>query len=285
MVALVLIGLVVGEGIASAAPANQRLAAVKDFAFALGLEPNAADTPGRLATYDLVVIDGELATPATVATLRAQGSIVLGYLSVGTIEPYRSWYKRLKRYRLPETFEEFDEPYADVSRKGFRRQIARRIAPGILAKGFDGLFLDNTDMIEEFKKERAGMRALVRALSALARGRGGFLFSQNGQDSIGPLLPFYDGWNRESVTSTYTFKRKRYLRTTPAQLADAQAALRRISAAGLLVTTADYTAAGDVAAEQASVANSCAAGAIPFVGDIALRRLPAQPLTCTPAAP
>ena len=59
----------------------------------------------------------------------------------------------------------------------------------------------------------------------------------------------------------------------------AQAALTRISAAGLLVTATDYTA-GDSAAQAESVANACAAGAIPFVGDIALRRLPAQPLRC-----
>lgn len=255
---------------------------MQDFAFALGIDPNTADAAARLAPYDLVVVDGEAATPSTVAALRAQGSVVLGYLSVGTIEPYRSWYPRLKRYRLPESFEEFGEFYADASAKGFRRQIAGRIAPAILAKGFDGLFLDNTDMVEEFTKERAGMRRLVRRLSTVVRGGGDLLFAQNGERSIGPLLPFYDGWNREDVTSTYSFKSRRYVRTTPAQLARAQAALRRISAAGLLVTTADYTAVGDTASDQVSVANSCAAGAIPFVGDIGLRRLPSQPFTCSP---
>lgn len=280
--ALALLALGATQGSAGAAPADPRLAGVQEFAFALGINPNSPEAATRLAPYDLVVIDGEQATPAAVAALRAQGSIVLGYLSVGTIEPYRSWYPKLKPYRLPQSFEEFDEFYADVSRKGFRRQIAGRIAPGILAKGYDGLFLDNTDMVEEFKRERGGMRKLVRRLSGLTRGRGGLLFSQNGERSIGPLLPFYDGWNREDVTSTYSFKRKRYVRTTPAQLSAAQAALRRISAAGLLVTTADYIAAGDTATEQLAVANACAAGAVPFVGDIGLRRLPAQPQACAP---
>ena len=60
----------------------------------------------------------------------------------------------------------------------------------------------------------------------------------------------------------------------------AQAALTRISAAGLLVTATDYTAAGDTAAVQESVANACAAGAIPFVSNIALARLPAAPPSC-----
>jgi hypothetical protein len=123
------------------------------------------------------------------------------------------------------------------------------------------------------------MRKLVRRLSALVDRRGGLLFAQNGERTIGPLLRFYDGWNREDVSWTYSFKRKRYARRTPAQLAEAQAALRRIAAAGLLVTASDYTA-GDAAAEQESVANACAAGAVPFVSDIGLRRLPAPPLAC-----
>jgi uncharacterized protein (TIGR01370 family) len=262
-----------------AAPSDPRLAGVEDFAFALGIDPNTDAAAARLAGYDLVVVDAEQAKSGRVARLRAGGAVVLGYLSVGTIEPYRSWYPRLKPFRLKSRFEEFDEFYADVNDRGFRREIANRIAPRLLRKGFDGLFLDNTDMVEGHGAQRPGMRRLVRRLSAVVRRRGGLLFSQNGERTIGPLLRFYDGWNREDVSWTYSFKRKRYARRTPAQLAEAQAALRRISAAGLLVTASDYTA-GDAAAEQESVANACAAGAVPFVSDIGLRRLPAAPLAC-----
>lgn len=265
---------------AAGAPSDPRLAAVEDFAFALGIEPNTAVAAAQLAPYDLVIVDGEQASAATVTRLRSQGSLVLGYLSVGTIEPYRSWYRKLKPFRLPQSFEEFDEFYARASAKGFRNQIAGRIAPRLLNKGFDGLFLDNTDMVEEFTKQRNGMRTLVRRLSALTRGRGGLLFAQNGERSITPLLRYYDGWNREDVTSTYSFKRKRYVRTTAAQLGGAQAGLRRISAAGLLVTATDYTAAGDSATDGLSIKNACAAGALPFVSNIGLTRIPAAPPAC-----
>ena len=39
---------------------------------------------------------------------------MLAYLSVGTIEPFRSWYRLLKPFRLKSRFEEFDEYYARV---------------------------------------------------------------------------------------------------------------------------------------------------------------------------
>ena len=65
------------------------------------------------------------------------------------------------------------------------------------------------------------MRRLVRALSGLVHARGGLLFAQNGDASIGPLLRFYDGWNREDVTWTYSFKRSRYVHQPAAEVAEA----------------------------------------------------------------
>jgi hypothetical protein len=267
---------------AHAVSGDPRLSAVEDFAFALGVDVKSDGDVSRLASYDLVVVDGEL-TPATrVAQLRGQGAVVLGYLSVGTIEPFRSWYRLLKPFRLADSFEEFDEYYARASAKGYRRAIAGRIAPKLLRRGFDGLFLDNTDMVEGHPKQRRGMRRLVARLAALVHARGGFLFAQNGDRSVAPLLAHLDGWNREDVTWTYSFKSRRYVHRKPRDVAAAQSALRRVGAAGLLVTASDYTAAGDQAAAQESVANACSAGAVPFVSNIALRRIPAAPLRCPP---
>src|SRR5262245_66664779 len=89
MLALVAVG--------QAEPRDPRLTAVHDFAFWLGLDANDPSVLRRLEQYDLVIVDGELTTPASVARLHAAGTIVLGYLSVGTIEPYRSWYPLLRQ--------------------------------------------------------------------------------------------------------------------------------------------------------------------------------------------
>jgi hypothetical protein len=82
--------------------------------------------------------------------------------------------------------------------------IAGKVARSLLRKHFDGLFLDNTDMIETHPRRARGMRVLVAPLARLVHARGDVLFTQNGEDSIGPTLRFYDGWNREDVTSTFT---------------------------------------------------------------------------------
>jgi hypothetical protein len=266
---------------APAASADPRLAAVETFAFAGGSGTLEGDLSARYAGYDLIVADGQEATAAQAAALRSGGAVVLAYLSAGTIEPYRPWYKRLRRYRLPDRFEEWDEDYARVNSSGFRRQLAKRIAPRMLRKGFDGLFLDNTDMIETHRAQRKGMRKLVAALSrTVDRVPGRYLFTQNGASSLRSTLRFYDGWNREDVSWTYDFGSRSYEPVRPAHAGAARAELARIGAAGLLTTATDYTAAGDAAAAQASLAAACAAGAVPFVTDIGLTRIPVPPLRC-----
>jgi endo-alpha-1,4-polygalactosaminidase (GH114 family) len=217
---------------------------------------------------------------------RHDGSTVLAYLSVGTIERWRSWYPALKRYRLGAWEDWEDEFFADVSRAGLRDELTGSIAPSILAKGFDGLFLDNVDMIETraHRAQRPGMRILVEELSELVHAGGGLLFAQNGAWILRRLglTASIDGWNREDVTWTYDFDRRRYVRNRPAATRAALRELEAMAALGLQTTATDYTRAGDVAARELSVANACGAGALPYVGDIGLsaRRLPARPLEC-----
>jgi len=234
----------------------------------------------------LVVVDGEEATREEVGAVRARGTLVLGYLSIGTIEKWRSWYPRIRRYRLGANADWKDEWFADVSRAGLRREFVEGIAPEIVAKGFDGLFLDNVDMVEapRHRGQRSGMRKLVLALSGLARSDGRLLFTQNGAEGLRKLdlLGALDGWNREDVTWTYDFDRRRYVPNRAQPRREALAELRAMAARGLIVTATDYTRAGDGDARREAVENACAAGALPYVGDIGLtaRRLPDPPLTC-----
>ena len=259
-------------------PPASALEQVDNWALAIGSGQLRRGAVRRLGRFDLVVIDGEAATRALLAALRARGTLVLAYLSVGTIEPGRGWYRRARPYRLRDRFEEFGEWYAATSRPGYRRLIAGRVAPRILAKGFDGLFLDNTDMIEAHRRQARGMRRLVAALDRLAGER--LLFSQNGEGVIGPSLRHYDGWNREDVTRTYDFERRRYVPVPAGERRAARRALRRIGARGLLVTASDYVLRGSRAATRSAVRAACRAGALPFVTDIGIRRLPRRPFRC-----
>ncbi len=162
-----------GPPCAGAAPSPEpgtaeRLGAVRSFALAIGDGALGGRLDRRYGDYDLVVLDGAEASSAKVAALRASGAIVLGYLSVGTIERYRWWYPAARRYRLERWGDWPDEHFADVSRPGYRRLIARRVAPRMLARGFDGLFLDNVDMIDGRPRRRACAGATRRRCAGSA---------------------------------------------------------------------------------------------------------------------
>jgi polysaccharide biosynthesis protein PelA len=239
-------------------------------AIGTGALANVMQRPGA---FDLVVVDGEEIRRAQVLKLRRHGTLVLGYLSVGTIEDYRWWYSAAQPYRL-ELWGDWGEWYADVSRSGFRELIAGRVAPGMLSKGLTGLFLDNTDMVETHAAQREGMQRLVRRLAVLVHSRKRLLFTQNGQSSLGPTLRYYDGWNREDVTYSYDFDTDRYVRIGTAERRSALAAIRRVRARGLLVTTIDYLPVGRPGATAEARRNACRAGALPYVSNIGLTRVP-----------
>jgi Predicted extracellular endo alpha-1,4 polygalactosaminidase or related polysaccharide hydrolase len=279
LVTALLLGLATASG-SAANSRKARLAGARSFAFAIGDGTLRGDLSKRYARFDLVLVDGESAGARAVNAIRRKSNgLVLAYLDVGTIESYRGWYNAAKPYRL-DYWGDWGEWYANVNASGFRSLMLKRVAPAMLAKGFDGLFLDNTDMTETHPAQKRGMRTLVAGLSRLVRARGKLLMAQNGADVNWPLRRFYNGINFEDVSFSYDFDRHAYFRQSARDVARAQREIRRYLRAGLKLTTTDYVAAGKTNQARIAVRNACSAGALPYVSDINLTRVPAQPFLC-----
>jgi uncharacterized protein (TIGR01370 family) len=281
------------------APADQsqRGLAAESFAFAIGngtLDGGAAAVGARYAGFDLVVVDGEEAKAGEIEAIQSAGAEVLAYLSVGTVEKWRGWYGRLKPYRLQAWRDWKDEWYGDASKAGYRDELVSIARDEIIDKGFDGLFLDNTDMVESrsHREQRKGMAALVAQLDELVDADGLLLFTQNGApgmlagygDAVDPLIDHFDGWNREDVTWTYDFDRRRYVRSRSGDREDALAELDEIGSAGLVTTATDYVELDDSSngAECESIFNAQGVDALGYVADIGLTKkaVAANPPDC-----
>lgn len=257
---------------------DERLSAVRSFSFALG-DPLQAGLVSRFGGFDLVIVDGELASAEQISALQAQGVLVLGYLSVGTIEKGRGWFRRSRRFRL-ELWADWGEWYADVSASGYRRIIAGVVAPQLLDKGFDGIFLDNLDMVLSHRALRRPMFSLLKKLSRLARGQTRLLFAQNGDELLIKYAPYLDGWNREDVSSTYDFDTKNYVASSESEQRQALGALQIAVNLGLLALSTDYVAQAGSLEEQRAITAACTVGAVPYASDIELTRIPQTPFTC-----
>lgn len=253
---------------------TSRLDSVRNWALAIGLDLDERALE-RLGRFDLVVVDGEAVTPEDIAILHEGGTLVVGYLSVGTIEKGRSWYPTVKAHRL-ELWDEWGEWYADVSKPGYRDAVAG-VAGTMLAKDLDGLFLDNIDMIETHPEQDAGMRLVVGRISDRVHATGGYVFAQNGEDVLRDLVDVLDGWNREDVTWTYDFDSASYARVSERDHQAAIRALRDMRRRGLLALSTDYVAKASSPAENESVTAARSAGALPYVSDIGLERVPPKP--------
>ena len=264
---------------------HERLPEVDSWAFAIGSEHLEKGALRRLSQFDLVVIDGDDASRRLVKKLKKRGVIVLAYVSVGTIEPWRPWADDAEKFLIrdeagdPVVFEDWGEPFADVNKPGLRRLYANEIAPAMLRKGFDGLFLDNVDMIWSFPDRAPGMKKIVRRLNRVVDRRGGLLFAQNGWGIIDDFVDQLDGWNREDVTSTYDFDAESYIRQDELDTTEALEEVQEALDDGLMVLTTDYVDENDEESFQVALSNSCMAGALPYVSDILLSRF-VQPQPC-----
>jgi len=109
---------------------------------------------------------------------------------------------------------------------------------------------------------------------------GRYLFAQNGDSTVGPMLSDLDGWNREDVTHTYDFDRDRYAAVPRAERQAAKRALREIRAAGKLTTSTDYTRNGQGRWVSRAIRSACRVGAVPFVSNIELSRVPRRAARC-----
>jgi uncharacterized protein (TIGR01370 family) len=228
---------------------------------------------------DLVVVDGLperdgswAGAAARLAAARQAGALVLAYLSVGTVEDWRPYAAGVPAdWTLGPVLGWEGERYADARRRGWRALMARQ-AGALQSAGFDGLFLDNLDVAEEFPDTKDAVVALVAELRATAPAL--LLCAQNGL-AVADRLPIdalghEDTWWRCGDDG-------RCVASPPHETAEILGGLRRQRARGLTVLTLDYTAPGAPAAQEV-VAAARAEGFVPAVSVLALDRAPHAPV-------
>ena len=233
--------------IATCAPAQvtPRLSEVRNWAFQL---QNVDPWEIKESPYDAVVIDygidhGGTAFPREVVDhMRTKPDgrkrLILAYLSIGEAESYRYYWQDSWSKVRPEWLEPENPDW-----------------PGILAAGFDGVYLDGVDKFEQWKRRRptavADMVDLVVAIAAYGRAsRKDFLIvPQNGDGLLGQprFLRTIDGFAREDLL--YGEKHPE-ARNSQRSIADSVGRLRRLVAAGVPVFIVEYATSPDLAASM-----------------------------------
>jgi len=105
-----------------------------------------------VASFDVAVLDAD-AHPDLRPSKQAN-TLTLGYISLGEIASYRWFWNEVSNEPwLLDKNPNWDSFMIDVREEAWHDFLLERIAPRILQKGFDGLFLDTIDTAEYLEKD------------------------------------------------------------------------------------------------------------------------------------
>ena len=126
----------------------------------------------------IAVIDFDEFNNAQINKLKSKGIKLISYLNVGAIEKTRSYYKAYKKYAIGR-YEDWDELWMDISQPEWKNALAWQ-ARRFKARGADGLYIDNLDVVEEYRPRNLYPHA-VELLSRIKKETGLYLMV-NGAD-------------------------------------------------------------------------------------------------------
>ncbi|MFC3174630.1 endo alpha-1,4 polygalactosaminidase [Novosphingobium bradum] len=274
-----LAGLVATGLVARAAPA-----ATGPWRWAIDYGP--ATNPDLARTFDLLVL--EPAHPRPIAPLRGASAVLLGYLSLGEVEQGRAYAGQLhKAGALKAANRNWpDARLVDLRHPAWSELVIGRLIPEILAKGYDGIFIDTLDSAEALaRRDPVGNAGMVEAAVALLRRiRKAFpritVLLNRGYAALPEAAPAIDLLLAEAMASRWNFAEKRYELTPPADWDWQAERLRAAHAANpaLRLLTLDYWNPADAATIAQLYARERAAGFHPYVATLALDRVLPEPV-------
>lgn len=242
--------------------------------------------PEEFLKYDLVVLDSS-AYPS-VALLREKGKTVLGYLSLGEVEKNRPYFTEVKNAGLliEKNKNWKDSSAVNIGHPLWIKKVVEELVPAILAKGYNGVFLDTLDTpVELERSDPEKWSGLTAASVALVKAiRTNFphivIMMNRGYAILPQLSSVIDAELGESVYTDYDFARKTY-NLVPTSLYQNQVALlkaAKVQNPTLAIYTLDYWNRNDIKKIAFIYKTQRDNGFVPYVSTIGLDELVAEPL-------
>ena len=164
--------------------------------------------------YDLLVFDSQYHPPLD--QLNEDGKTLLGYISLGEVEKHRRYYRDVRKEGILLQENKFwkGSYFVDVRSYKWKNRVIKDLIPAILAKGFDGIFLDTLDNPGELERidpiEYSGMvRAAVLLVKEIRQHFPDITIMMNRGYELLPYVSSYiDMEMGESIYADYNFDTK-----------------------------------------------------------------------------
>lgn len=227
----------------------------------------------RLRRPDLLVLEPD--HPWGVPALRREGQRVLAYLSLGEVHKSRAYFDRLDRAGALAGANPHWPGAVRVDPRSpiWRELVVEELLPAILAKGYDGVFLDTLDVAAHLESQggHAGAVAAMRAmlLAMHARHPEALIVANGGLALLPEAAPALAGLAVESVFTDYRFEPALYRWREAADARRREETFQAISEQhGLRIFVIEY--AEEPGMRREARRRAAEAGFVPFVSDIGL---------------
>jgi len=245
----------------TASPPRSRIKSIKNYVVYYG--------KGRLndlARYDLVIVQRGTLTESEIAELKKRGTLVVAYIS--TSEATKDDTRAEAQWRLGSN-RDWKVDVIDVNQEGWRKVVLAE-SKEVMAKGFDGLFLDTVEDVQTYPQMKAGMITLIQSLRQTYPNS--LLIQNGGYGILNNLGATIDALMFEDLSTGYDFDKKKYVELDNNDTArEVQSYTQR---SGLPVLALDYASPDDPAMAQRAVANAWRFGFVPSVSVIMLDDIP-----------
>ena len=180
-----------------------------DYGVFLGADPSDISF---MLKYDEIVIDAQYYSKDEISYMKSQGKRVLSYINVGAIEDFRDYYNDYLNITLGDYENWEEERWVDVSSSSWQAFILDTLAPSILNKGVDGLFVDNCDVYYEYQTNEifSGLEVILKSLtkSTYVSINGGDTFVYKYYEEYGNITDIMNAVNQETVFSKINWNKK-----------------------------------------------------------------------------
>ena len=164
----------------------------------------------KLKNYDLAIIQPETLNKQQLKELKAAGTKVIVYLSVGEAEESRWWWKDVQKKWIIKQNPNWGSWLINANEKGWRDLLINQVIPSFIEKGFDGFFLDTVDTAVSYPETADGMVELIKEISKvkedviLVQNRGFSLLDRTGK--------YIDAMLWEGFAAGFNFMSGQYVR-------------------------------------------------------------------------
>lgn len=235
--------------------------------------------------YEVLIFDGEVHPP--LRPLADRDKLLLGYLSLMEIDRMRSYFEELKQQNviLGQHPQWQNSYYVDVRSRIWIEKVINEIIPDILRRGFHGLFIDTLDNAADLEKKDPetykGMKAAAIKLVKAIRLHypGAKLMINRGYDILPELANDIDMVMAESMYSRFDFDALEYGKQSDSNYDYVLNLLKDFKEQNpkIHVFTLDYWKRDDVEAIRAIYEKQRSHGFVPYVGEVLLNDVIAEP--------